>query len=183
MKRLICVVLVAFLMCVLVGCDKTPSKPSSNLSGSPAEILNKLVDDTTTAVKASGKDMYMSTTTDITSKTSQNEIGLSAADFEKYVTAASSSMAAIGSQAHEIVLIQAKDADSAAAVKKIVAGKDGYNPQKWICVWPQKVVVIDSGNYVLIVASRADIVEAALNTFKDMAGSVGEADQIYEHME
>jgi len=95
-------------------------------------------------------------------------------------------MAAIGSHAHQIILIQAKDAAAAAEVKKLVAGrvggKDGYDPMKWVCVWPDQAVAVESGNYVLLVASRKDIVETALRVFKDMAGSIGQADIFYEHI-
>ena len=183
MKRLTCIVLTAVLLLVLTGCGTSQSAPSSNLSGNPSDILEKLVTDTTATVEAAGESMYMSITLGITAETSQNDIGLSSADFEKYVVAASSSLAAIGSQAHQIVLIQAKDTDSAAAVLKIVSGENGYNPQKWICVWPQKVVAIASGDYVLIIASREDIVDAGLDAFKKMAGNVGETVLIYEHIE
>ena len=95
-------------------------------------------------------------------------------------------MAAIGSQAHQIVLIRAKDGSSAGDVKKIIAGrvsgKDGYDSQKWICVWPEISIVVESGSYVLLAASRKDIVDAVLEVFKEMAGSVGDVDVFYEHI-
>jgi len=40
--------------------------PASNLSGAPAEILDKLVEDTKTAIEESGEFMYMSMTLGVT---------------------------------------------------------------------------------------------------------------------
>ena len=168
----------------------TPAPPNggdsaSNLNGSTEEILGKLVDETTSIIEAAGEFMYMSSTTEVTADLAQNAIGLSEADFNSLVISASSSMAGIGSQAHQIILIQANDDNSAAEVKKLIAGrvngKSGYDSQKWICVWPQQSVAIESGSYVLLVASRNDIVDAALEVFRGMAGSCGNADVFFEH--
>jgi len=159
---------------------------SPGLSGSTADILGKLVTEVTAKVQAAGEFMYMSMTTPVSAELSQNTAGLSEADFNSLVTEASSSMAAIGSQAHQIVLIKAKDGSSAGDVKKIIAGrvsgKDGYDSQKWICVWPEISIVVESGSYVLLAASRNDIVDAVLEVFKEMAGSVGDVDVFYEHI-
>jgi len=156
------------------------------LSGDPHQLLEKLVDAVTEEIKAAGEFMYMSFITDVTPDLSQNAAGLSEADFGSLVIAAASSMAAIGSQAHQIVLFQAKNSNAAAEVKKIVAGrasgKDGYDSQKWICVWPEQSIVVESGDYVLLVASRVDIVESALGVFTEMAGKVGSVDKFYEHL-
>jgi len=159
---------------------------TTNLTGSAAEILGKLVDDTTEIITSVGGFMYMSFTTDVVPDLSQNTVGLPEADFENLVIAASSSMAGIGTQAHQIVLIETKDNNAALEAKKIIAGrvgnKDGYDAQKWICVWPERAIVVESGSFVLLIASRVDIIEAALELFKEMAGNVGEVDVFYEHM-
>lgn len=157
----------------------------SNLSGSTEEILGRLVEETASIVEAAGEFMYMSFTTAVTADLAQNTTGLSEADFDSLVVAASSSMAGIGSQAHQIVLIQANDDSAADEVKRIIAGrvsgKEGYDSQKWICVWPQQSVVIESGSYVLLIASRNDVVNAALEVFRGMAGGYGNADVFFEH--
>jgi len=192
MKRVFCIILAVFVLCALAACGKSPGSGEkdpglSSLSGGPAEILEKIVEDTKVAVEAAGGFMYMSMTSDVTAEISQNTVGLSEADFEQYVLAASSSMAAIGSQAHQIILIQTKDAGSAVEVKKLVAGrvsgKNGYDPQKWICVWPEQAIAVESGNYVLIAASRKDVVEATLLAFAAEAINYGEVDVFYEHIE
>jgi hypothetical protein len=45
---------------------------------------------------------------------------------------------------------------------------------------PEKVLAVESGSYVLLVAARADYCDAALAAFTEAAGSVGETVVIYE---
>lgn len=116
---------------------------------------------------------------EVTAETSLYAIGLSQSDFDEYVSSASVSTALIGSFAHEISLIQAKDAVAAAAIKKLVAADGGYDSRKWICVFPEVSCVIESGSYVLLAASRADVVDAVVGAFTDAAGSVGERDVFF----
>jgi len=164
------------------------SSDSSKLTGDPKDILEKLVADTKEKIEADGGFYYMTMTTEITADTSVGFIGFSADNYNKYVTAAFSSKAAIGAQAHEIILIQCKDNDSAKEVKKLIKrGPDpdqtdgGYDSMKWICVSPEKSVVVESGSYVLIAASTAAIVDSTIDVFKSTAGGVGEVDMFFEH--
>ena len=213
MKRIYSAILLITIICALAGCGDSPSQdgagslpspspapslstpspspspspsPVSNLSGGPVELLDELVEDITAIVESTGEFMYMCITTEVSAEISQYSAGLSEADFNKYAVSAASSMAAIGAQAHQIVLIRAKDAASAAEVKKLVTlppsldGTGGYDPQKWICVWPEQAAAVESGDYVLLIASRKDVVEAGIGAFKDMAGIVGEVDIFFE---
>ena len=174
------------ILFVLASCGKSSAATGvSKLSGESADILNELVEKTGAVVEASGEFMYMSMTLEVTAENSGFIIGISEADFDEYIQSAASSMAAIGSQAHQIIIIKAKDAACASQIKKLIAGKvagiDGYDPMKWICVWPERVVAVESGSYVLLAASRNDIADAALTAFEEMAGAVGEADVFFEH--
>ena len=105
---------------------------------------------------------------------SQNTVGLSEADYTKYVSEASQTMGAIMTAAHQIVLVKAVDAAAAAQVKKLISGPGGYDAKKWICVFPQTAIVIDSGVYVLLVASSREVADTAANVFKELAGSTGD---------
>jgi|GEM_PF-4273268 len=161
-----------------------------SLTGNPKEVLEKLVADTKEKIEADGGFYYMTMTTEITADTSVGFIGFSADNYNKYVTAAFSSKAAIGSQAHEIILIKCKDADSAKEVKSLIKRdpdpdqKDGgYASKKWICVSPEESAVVDSGDYVLIAASTVAIVDATIDVFKSEMGDVGEVDVFYESTE
>ena len=111
---------------------------------------------------------------------SQNAVGLSQADIDRYVTEIAQSMAMIGTFAHQIVVYQCNDANAASQVKSLISSNGGYDSQKWICVFPEKTVAVDSGSYVLLVASYRAVADAALDVFGAIAGSTGAVVTIYE---
>ena len=143
----------------------------AGLTGAPEDILAKFVDD----LRNAGAEMPMSMPPSaVSAEESQYAIGLSEADFQQYVAAAAQSIAAIGTFAHQIVIYQGVDANAAGQIKRLVSESGGYDPQKWICVFPETVVVVDSGPYVLLVASYREVAEIALEVFEATAGSTGE---------
>ena len=143
----------------------------SGLSGTPENVLAKVIE----GLNNAGAEMPMSfPPASVAADASQNTIGLSEADFGKYVAAAAQSTAAIGTFAHQIIVIQGLDDSAAVQIKKLVSGSGGYDPQKWICVFPERVIAVESGNYVLIVASYRDVADTAVEVFRDIAGSIGE---------
>jgi len=151
---------------------------STNLTGSALDVLNKLNED----LQQTGIQMPMTLPpTEVSSDMSQNDIGLSTADFNSLVASAASSLAAIGTFAHQIAIIQANDASAATQVKNLISGTGGYDAQKWICVWPEKVIVVESGAYILLAAAHADVVDAAVEAFKSEAGTIGTVVTIFEH--
>ena len=181
MKRVLSALLVIAALVSTAACAATPVQ--SKLSGAPEDILNKLLED----LAATGVQMPMSLPPmAVTADISQNTLGISEADFNKYVTAASNSTAAIGTFAHQIAVIEAKDTDSAAAIKKLIAhtpdnpDDGGYNPMKWICVWPEQCLVVESGNYVLLMACAKSVAEAGVTAFQAAAGEIGEVNTFFE---
>jgi len=149
-----------------------------SLTGSPIEILGGLVDD----ISSAGVDMPISLPpTEVALDLSHNTIGLTEAEFERLVVSAAFNVAAIGTFAHQIIVIQANDARAAGEVKGLVSAPGGYDPQKWICVWPERAIVVESGEYVLLAASRAEVVEAAIDAFRDEAGTIGTVVTFFEH--
>jgi len=156
----------------------TGSTGGSNLSGSAIDILSKLDED----LKQKGLEMPMTLPpTEVVSEMAHNDIGLTSADFDRLVTSAASSLAAIGTFAHQIAIIQANDASAATQVKNLISGNGGYDAQKWICVWPDKVIVVESGAYVLLAAANADVVDAAVEAFRNEAGTIGTVVTFFEH--
>jgi len=152
-----------------------PTQPKT-----PEEILTGIETD----IRSSGAEMPMTLPpSGVTADLSQNTIGLSEGDFNRLVDSASSNMAAIGTFAHQIIVIKAKDAGSATEVKKLVSGDNGYDSKKWICVFPEKTVVVESGSYVLIAASYKEVTEAAIEAFKKITGSIGSVNTIWEFAE
>ena len=182
---LICILIIAMIFSIAAcggfGNGNTSGSggaTSSNLTGSALDILSKLDED----LKQTGIEMPMTLPPlEVTSDMSQNDIGLSSSDFDRLVVSAASSLAAIGTFAHQIVIIQANDASAATEIKNLISGPNGYDSQKWICVWPEKVSTVESGAYVLLAAARADVVAAALTAFESEAGSVGSVVTFFEH--
>ena len=157
------------------GVDDTPA---GNLSGSAVDLLTKIDE----ALKATGLQMPMTLPPlEVASDMSQNDVGLSSSDFDRLVVSAASSLAAIGTFAHQIVIIQANDANAAVEVKNLISGSNGYDAQKWVCVWPEKVIVVESSAYVLLAAANADVVDAAIEAFKNEAGTIGSVVTFFEH--
>jgi len=151
---------------------------STNLTGSAIDVLGKLDED----LKQTGIQMPMTLPPmEVQSDMAHNDVGLSSPDFDRLVTSAASSLAAIGTFAHQIVIIQANDASAASQIKNLISGTDGYDAQKWICVWPDKAVVVESGSYVLLAAAHTDVVDAAVEAFQNDAGSIGTVVTFYEH--
>jgi hypothetical protein len=105
------------------------------------------------------------------------DAGISAAQFADLVTEGTVSTAMIGTCAHQVVLVQAKDAASAVQLKTAMAG--AYNPGKWICVFPEQASVVDSGSYVLLVATTKAYAAAMLDAFAKAAGTTGAVDTFY----
>jgi len=160
------------------GSSGAGSVPVSSLSGTAIEVLTKLDDD----LKQKGIEMPMTLPpTEVSSDMSQNDIGLSSGDFSRLVSSAASSLAAIGTFAHQIAVIQANDAAAATEIKNLISGSGGYDAQKWICVWPDKVIVVESGAYVLLAAANTDVVDAAVEAFRTEAGTIGTVITFFEH--
>ena len=157
----------ALTLSAAVGCGG--SSPASNLNGTPAEIMDKLNE----TVSVAGPVTFDSPLT------AENApvIGLTPEEFDKYVTDAVLSTAAISTFAYETALISAKDSAAAAQVKKLIAA--GYDSKKWICVFPEKSCVAESGNYVLLAAGRGENVDALFDAFTELAGVTGDRDVFF----
>ena len=168
----ICIAIIIIVVTIMLAACGGGST-STKLSGSPEDILNRVLDEAKKSLP-DDKPMPESRVTEVTADTSQNAIGLSTDDFNKYVSSASIATALIGTFPHEIGVIQAKDAASAATIKKLISSDGGYNSLKWICVSPEESCVLESGSYVLLAASRADVVDAVVSAFTAAAGNVGE---------
>ena len=150
----------------------------NNLSGSAVEILTLLVDD----LRNDGVHMPLTFPASIiTADESQSIIGLSAENFDKYAVSASDSLAAISTLAHQMIVIEAKDEDAAEQIKNLMTSDGGYDVHKWTYVWPQRAAVVESGNYVMLVASYFDVVDAAIDCFEVAAGGeIGYVDVFFE---
>jgi hypothetical protein len=185
-KEILCLLLVIVVLAV-TGCGQSgggepAEQPAQDtLSGDVSELLALVL---STANDSLGEDDKTAPSLEdtVSAETSQNLLGLSAADFGTYVESAAVSSAAIITFAHEVALIKCIDFDAAVEVKRLVA--EGFDSARWVCVKPDVSIVQDSGSYVLLVVSREIIADAVLTSFSDLAGgNVGEPVTFYNGLE
>jgi len=122
-----------------------------------------------------GSFMPMTLDVEVTSENSQDKLGITSEQFAQHVAEAYTMVAAINTFAFEVTLVQANSGNSAAELKSLVAA--GYDPRKWICVFPEQSFVADAGNYLLLGSISNDIADALLDSFAEQfneysAGSV-----------
>jgi len=182
-KKITGIILAVAMTLMVASCglaNAGDNEVQTNLTGTADEVLEQILAD----LQESGVHMPMALPpTTVVGELSQNEIGLSTEDFDKLVDSAFSSMAAIATFAHQIIIIKATDAAAAAEIMKLVSGENGYDAHKWICVWPDSAVVIGSGEYVMIAVSNNEVVDAALAAFEAAAGNVSEPVRFFEHID
>ena len=126
-------------MLSLTGC----SNKSQNIEGSLEEIMTKLYEG------ISEEELPMALTNiEITNENVENYLGTNDIEFESAL--ASESM--VGSLAHSVILIRAKENQDIEALKAKIEAN--INPNKWICVTAENVIVKNKGNLILVVMSN-----------------------------
>lgn len=175
-KILIVVVAVVAAIAVLaVAFASKNSKPDSKLNVNSVEDLTTLVD-----------KIYEGVTMQMPNVATQ-EVDITDANVVQYVTGLENgndleyavvSEPMMSSQAYSLVLVKVKNGVNANDVAKTMNEK--IDIRKWICVSAEKVYATASGNVVCLVMSNAETSKAVYESFKTIAGSVG---QEYERSE
>ena len=78
----------------------------------------------------------------------------------------------MSSQAYSLVLAKVKSGINASKVAETM--KNNINTRKWICVTAEKLYATNSGDVVFLVMTRADLAKSVYDSFKTLAGSVGQ---------
>ena len=123
----------------LTGC----SAKEENIEGSLEEIMDKLYE----GISEDELPMGLSNI-EITSENVEGYLGTSDIEFESAL--ASESM--VGSIAHSIILVRAKENQDIEALKKQI--EDNINPNKWVCVTAENVVVKNKGDLILVIMTN-----------------------------
>jgi hypothetical protein len=186
-NTIVALALSALLVLSLFACDADPAQspppdpteppPTDLLSGDLPDILASVLDDANARLE--GDDKFVGSFEDpVTADNCNGILGLTPEEFERYVAEAYVSTAAISTFAHQVALIRCKDFAAAAEVMRLVAA--GFDLTKWICAFPEECFVMDSGSYVLLVATKAKGAEALRTSFEVAArGYVGDANVFY----
>lgn len=78
----------------------------------------------------------------------------------------------MSSQAYSLVLVKVKDGANPNEIAKTM--NENIDEKKWICVSAEKVYSAASGNIICLVMSTEEIATAVSDSFKKIAGSIGE---------
>ncbi|OQA73890.1 MAG: hypothetical protein BWY35_00138 [Firmicutes bacterium ADurb.Bin248] len=155
----------------LAPATPSPTPVQSGLAGDTKDIL--------AAVNEGANIDFETFDEQITAETCQSYLGLTPEQLSEYAEDAYVSMAAMNVSAHLTALVKCKDAASAAEVKSLVA--KGFDSGRWVCVRPDRCLVVEAGSYVFLIASYDEIATALEDAFRALAGdAAGEADVFFE---
>lgn len=197
MKKILVVSLIAVLAVCLVGCnnnnDLEVDNPNNiiensgdvlsgdnndnvedNNSGENNEIpeaseletkINTIVEKAEVAIRA---PMTMG----FTAESAFTYVGLTEDEFNSNVEEAVAYESMIMPSNSSFCLLKLKDTANVAEIKKAVI--DNCDPNKWICAFADKCIVVDSGNYVMLVMSTEENCTALQSAFEAEFGTIGE---------
>ena len=98
-------------------------------------------------------------------------IGLTEDEFNTYVSEAIANEPMMSSIAHSLCIVKLKDASKVSEVKQKIF--DNCNPMKWLCVQPEYILVVDSGEYVAFAMTTESNCKGIYEAFKAKMGTVG----------
>ena len=139
-KKLGILCLALLIVCV-TGCEKENLTQSVQVEGSLEEIMEKLY-------KGLGEDtLPMLENQKLTSENIENYVGTSDISYKEGL----SSEPLIGSIAHSVVLLRAKNVNDVEKMKEQI--KENINPRKWVCVWveDEDVIIKNKGDLVIAI--------------------------------
>lgn len=170
-KVKIIIAVVVALLAILVGVVVFSSKPEpkSNLAINSVADLTTLVDQIYSGVSIE-MPMLMTQELNMTEvDTVKYVTGLENIDNVEYVVASEPMMS---SQAYSLMLVKVKDGIDADKVAKEM--NENVDERKWICVTAEKIYSVASGNIVCLVMSNEETAKNVYESFKTIAGSIGE---------
>lgn len=179
-KKVIIIIAVVGLIVLVLGgflgynlaANPKKGENTSNLSINSVEDLSALVDQIYTGVSIEMPTVMTQALDMADAETVKYFTGLENIDNVEYVVASEPMMS---SQAYSLVLVKAKDGADVDAMAK--AMNENIDERKWICVTAEKIYTAASGNVVCLVMTNAETAQPVFESFKTLAGSVG---QVYE---
>ena len=167
----IAAVVVALLLVLFFNTGSKSNLPAI----SSAEDLSTIVDSIYAGV-TSEMPGVMTQPIDVTDKDTVSYMtGFENGDELEYLVVSEPMMS---SQAYSLVVAKVKSGANASNIAKTML--DNIDTRKWICVTAEKVYATNSGNVVFLVMTKAALAKEVLDSFKALAGNVG---QVYERTE
>jgi len=99
-------------------------------------------------------------------------VGIDTEDFNKYVSESVVYESMISPSTQSICIVKINDSSKVIELKQKVF--DNANPRKWVCTSAEKVVVVESGNYILLAMAAVDKCDSIVTAFTEEFGSAGE---------
>ena len=157
------------VVAILVAVFAFGSKSASNLDVNSAADLTALIDEIYSGVSVE-MPMLMTQELDMTdAETVKYFTGLKNIDNVEYVVASEPMMT---SQAYSLMLVKVKAGADANSIAKTM--NENVDERKWICVTAEKIYSVASGDVVCLVMSNADTAKTVFESFKTIAGGIGE---------
>ncbi len=140
MKKLMFLVL-AFMLMLTVGCGSV-----SNVEGELSDLMTKVYE----GIKDEEKPMMLMNV-EINEENVEYYLGSAEIEFESAIASESG----VGSIAHSVVLVRAKDGQDVEKLKSDI--KASVNPAKWICVSVEEnnVIVDNIGDLVILIMDNS----------------------------
>ena len=137
----------------LPGEDVPVDDPGLEEMPTVSSEMETLVNDLVATV---GQDkMFMGMMMPIVKDGAQSDLGLTAEDFEAKIVDSVKFDPPMIPANHSLCIVKVKEGEDVAAVKQAIFDNADY--RKWICAAAEKVLVADSGNYVMLVMSTPDV--------------------------
>lgn len=124
-------------------------------------IANKMVETT-------GVEFRMPFTMPIEAERSTEFIGLSQADFEKYVTDSTALESMVMPSNYSLCIIKINDTSKVEEIKKSIF--DNCDPRKWICTSAEYVTVVDCNDCVMLLMANKDASDKLKSEFASQVG-------------
>lgn len=175
-KSTIVIIAVAVVVVAILAVMFFTKGEASNLPAiTSSEDLTTLVDSIYAGVTDEMPGV-MSQPVDVTDKDAVSYMtGLENGDELEYLVVSEPMMS---SQAYSLVVAKVKSGVNASKVAETM--KTNIDTRKWICVTAEKLYATNSGDVVFLVMTRADLAQSVFNSFKTLAGNVG---QVFERTE
>lgn len=143
----------AVITLFMTGCGAK----EKNIEGSLTDIMTKIYE----GISEEDLPMMLSNV-EVTKDMLENYVGTNDIDMKE----ALASEPMVGSIAHSVVLIRMNEgADMDAAVKMI---EENANPNKWICVEAENVVVERKGDLIILIMSSNDLTNTLKTNFENL---------------
>ena len=171
MKKIINIVIVICLIMILfTGCQKKNSGVD-NLKETPSELLSKIVKFASEYDKDNEYGLASIRVEEhkITKDETEDVLGLTEDEFNKYVDEALESKVLDSWMNHSIVVVKIKDGQNIKEIsEKIVKNT---SPSRFGCLKASKIEGAYYGNYVIYAASDEAIVDNVIKAFKEITNN------------